>query len=121
MKCSNCGGSCRTRQRAIIQDGSGVGRAGLVCSKCAGAGVTIVAPPAEAAAKCSCGSAAKVCSKCSEKRAARPSDMQKQIAAKLRKLATAYRRAPDDANQEHQDGRVAGLLQAADLAQGWAP
>lgn len=86
-----------------------------MCSTCAAQGVTILAV-GSTHELCSCGELAKVCSKCAERKASRPSDMQKQIAAKLRKLAKAYESVIT--NGEHSD-RAEGLSQAADIVEKW--
>jgi hypothetical protein len=116
MKCSCCGNPCRVRTKAVIV-GKGTG---LVCATCVSAGLTVVAP--KAVAKCACGKAATVCGACADKRAKRPDDFRKKLAAHLRKLAKAY--AGSSLNVMGQlipDDRAAGLLQAADLVEGWNP
>lgn len=89
----------------------------LVCGGCMGRAIRIVPPADVAFVRCSCGEVGTVCGRCADKRAARPGDMQKQIAKKLRALAKAY--ANNNIARPVDSAHADGLEQAADIVEGW--
>lgn len=116
-RCGSCNKSYRSGRLVFVSTKGELVRK-RVCERCANDGMTVLFT--EAGQRCPCGEPASVCSKCVEKHEhkahAAGADRKKLVVA-LNKIAEAYRRAPDESEQEHIDGRVAGLAQAADFVE----
>lgn len=113
MNCAACGRGARKTKIALIPShGGGTGRA-RVCLDCFSRAVIIVPV---VGTRCACGAPALACVACVRKHETRDAAaVVKAAAFRIRQTAKAYEGSPDESEQEHRDGRVAGLNQAADL------
>lgn len=118
-RCGICRVQCRKRSAVYTINALGFLVRALACEKCKASAMVIV--PRVVAAGCECGKPATVCKACASDRARKPGDVQKRIAEKIRRLAKAYdataRLELEELEPRITEGRIAGLMQAADLVE----
>lgn len=119
MKCGTCGGAARKTALVYVKEGNRLAMK-RACSTCQAEAVPLLMKVAQE--PCKCGKRAITCGHCVDRKvlaAKRDTTGTKEIAAKLRSLAEAYKRTEQDLHPDYIKGVLETYENAADLVARW--